>query len=237
MDDSSFTSRTERLLGSDGVKLLAASKVAIFGLGGVGGYVLEGLARAGVGSFLLADCDVFSESNLNRQILATRDTVGRKKTEVACERVKSINPDAKIEPFDEFLDPENVPGLLARDGISFIVDAVDNVTAKIAIVSEAKRRGIPVLSCMGTGNHLDPTRFVIGDLEKSSVCPLARVMRLELRKRGIKGVKVLWSDEPPRKPLFIPVDGDERTPASISFVPAAAGLMIAGEIIRDLCGL
>ena len=235
MDDSSFTSRTERLLGSDGVARLAASKVAIFGLGGVGGYVLEGLARAGVGSFLLADCDVFSESNLNRQILATRDTVGRKKTEVACERVKSINPDAKIEPFDEFLDPENVPGLLARDGISFIVDAVDNVTAKIAIVSEAKRRGIPVLSCMGTGNHLDPTRFVIGDLEKSSVCPLARVMRTELRRRGITGVTALWSTEPPIKRAG--EDGERVPPASVSFVPSVAGLLIASHVITALSGV
>ena len=235
MTDETFTSRTERLLGSDGVKLLAASKVAIFGLGGVGGYVLEGLARAGVGSFLLADCDVFSESNLNRQILATRDTVGRKKTEVACERVKSINPDAKIESFDEFLDPENVPGLLARDGISFIVDAVDNVTAKIAIVSEAKRRGIPVLSCMGTGNHLDPTRFVIGDLEKSSVCPLARVMRTELRRRGITGVTALWSTEPPIKRAG--EDGERVPPASVSFVPSVAGLLIASHVITALSGV
>ena len=235
MTDEIFTSRTERLLGTDGVKRLAEAKVAVFGLGGVGGFVLEGLARAGVGSFLLADCDVFSESNLNRQILATRDTVGRKKTEVAFERVKSINPDAKIEVFDAFLTAENVPELLSREGISFAVDAVDNVTAKIAIVSEAKWRGIPVLSCMGTGNHLDPSRFVIGDLEKSSVCPLARVMRTELRRRGITGVTALWSTEPPIR--CAGEDGEKLPPASVSFVPSVAGLLIAGHVITALSGV
>ena len=235
MTDETFTSRTARLIGSDGVARLAASKVAVFGLGGVGGFVLEGLARAGVGSFLLADCDVFSESNLNRQILATRETIGRKKTEVAFERVKSINPDAKIELFDAFLNTENVPELLSRDGISFAVDAVDNVTAKIAIVSEAKRRGIPVLTCMGTGNHLDPARFLIGDIEKSSICPLARVMRTELRRRGITGVTALWSTEPPIK--CAGEDGKRLPPASVSFVPSVAGLMIASHVITALSGV
>ena len=235
MTDETFTSRTARLIGSDGVARLAASKVAVFGLGGVGGFVLEGLARAGVGSFLLADCDVFSESNLNRQILATRETIGRKKTEVAFKRVKSINPDAKIELFDAFLNTENVPELLSRDGISFAVDAVDNVTAKIAIVSEAKRRGIPVLTCMGTGNHLDPARFLIGDLEKSSVCPLARVMRNELRRRGVSGVTALWSTEPPQKGSA--PEGERLPPASISCVPSVAGLLIAGYVIRTLSGV
>ena len=235
MTDETFSSRTARLIGEEGVARLASAKVAVFGLGGVGGFVLEGLARAGVGSFLLADCDVFSESNLNRQILATRDTIGRKKTEVALERVKSINPDANVETFDGFLDAENVPELLSRGGISFAVDAVDNVTAKIAIVSESKRLGIPVLSCMGTGNHLDPARFVIGDLEKSSVCPLARVMRAELRRRGITGVTALWSTEPPIK--CAGENGEKLPPASVSFVPSVAGLLISSHVIAALSGV
>lgn len=235
MTDETFTSRTARLIGQDGVDRLASSTVLILGLGGVGGYVLEGLARAGVGGFILADCDVFSESNLNRQILATRETVGRKKTEVALERVKSINPDAKVELFDAFLDAGNIPDLLSRDGISFVVDAIDNVTAKIAAVCEAKRRGIPVITCMGTGNHLDPSRFVVGDLAKSSVCPLARVMRTELRRRGVSGVTALWSTEPP---VVSPSrDGVKLPPASVSFVPSVAGLTIAGYVVRALAGV
>lgn len=235
MTDETFTSRTARLIGQDGVDRLASSTVLILGLGGVGGYVLEGLARAGVGGFILADCDVFSESNLNRQILATRETVGRKKTEVALERVKLINPDAKVELFDAFLDAGNIPDLLSRDGISFVVDAIDNVTAKIAAVSEAKRRSIPVLTCMGTGNHLDASRFLIGDLEKSSVCPLARVMRNELRRRGVSGVTALWSTEPPQKGSA--PEGERLPPASISCVPSVAGLLIAGYVIRTLSGV
>lgn len=235
MTDETFSSRTARLIGDGGVQKLASSTVLILGLGGVGGYVLEGLCRAGVGHFILADCDVFSESNLNRQILATRETVGKKKTEVARDRVKSINPTATVELFDAFLDAGNIPALLSRDGINYVVDAVDNVTAKIAAVTEAKRRGIPVLTCMGTGNHLDPSRFVVGDLESSSVCPLARVMRTELRKRGISGVTALWSTEPPVKGSA--PDGERLPPASVSFVPSVAGLYIAGYVIRALAGV
>lgn len=235
MTEPEFTSRTARLIGADGVARLAASTVLILGLGGVGGYVLEGLVRAGVGRFILADCDVFSESNLNRQILATRDALGRKKTAVARERVLSINPAASVETFDEFLDAGNIPDLFSRGEISFCVDAVDNVTAKIAAVTEATRRGIPIVTCMGTGNHLDPSRFVIGDLEKSSVCPLARVMRTELRRRGIRGVTALWSTEPPLK--CGGRDGERTPPASVSFVPSVAGLTIAGYVVRTLAGV
>ena len=234
MTDETFLSRTARLIGEDGVSRLSSSTVLILGLGGVGGYVLEGLARAGVGGFILADCDVFSESNLNRQILATRETIGRKKTEVAFERVRAINPAAKVVLFDAFLEPGNIPELFSLGTISFAVDAVDNVTAKIAAVCEAKRRGIPILSCMGTGNHLDPSRFVLGELEKSSVCPLARVMRTELRRRGVSGVTALWSTEPPI-PASAP-DGERLPPASVSFVPSVAGLTIAGYVVRVLSG-
>lgn len=235
MNDPSFLSRTARLIGEEGVSRLSDSTVLLLGLGGVGGYVLEGLARAGVGRFILADFDVFTESNLNRQILATRETIGRKKTEVAVERVKSINPLAEAVVFDSFLDPVNIPALFSQGEISFCVDAIDNVTAKIAAISEAAKRGIPVLSCMGTGNHLDPTRFVIGDLETSSVCPLARVMRTELRRRGVRGVAALWSTEPPRKETA--PDGERLPPASISYVPSVAGLLIAGYVIRTLTGV
>ena len=235
MTDETFTSRTARLIGEDGVARLARSTVLILGLGGVGGYVLEGLARAGVSRFILADCDVFSESNLNRQILATRETIGRKKTEVARERVASINPDAAVVTFDAFLDADNIPELFSTETVSFAVDAVDNVTAKIAAVCEAKRRGIPILTCMGTGNHLDPLRFVIGDLAKSSVCPLARVMRTELRRRGVTGVTALWSTEPPA--VSSSLNGKKLPPASVSFVPSVAGLTIAGYVVRFLAGV
>ena len=205
------------------------------GLGGVGGYVLEGLARAGIGRFIVADCDVFSESNLNRQILATTDTIGQKKTEIARLRVKSINPKAEVVPFDAFLSAENIPELFSLGEISFAVDAVDNVTAKIAAVSYAVSHGVPVVSCMGTGNHLDPSRFMIGDIEKSSVCPLARVMRAELRRRGIRGVTALWSTEPPLKESDS--DGGRLPPASVSYVPSVAGLLIAGYVVRALSGV
>ena len=235
MTDETFTSRTARLIGEEGVERLARSTVLILGLGGVGGFVLEGLARAGVGRFVLADCDVFTESNLNRQILATRETVGQKKTEVARLRVASINPEAEVVTFDAFLDAANIPEVVSLGEISFAVDAVDNVTAKIAAVCEAKRRGIPVITCMGTGNHLDPSRFVVGDLAKSSVCPLARVMRTELRRRGVSGVTALWSTEPP---VVSPSrDGVKLPPASVSFVPSVAGLTIAGYVVRALAGV
>ena len=229
-----FTSRTVRLIGKEGLARLSKSTVLLLGLGGVGGFVLEGLVRAGVGGFVLADCDVFTESNLNRQILATRDTIGEKKTEIARRRVLSINPAARVETCDLFLTAENIPSLIS-DEISFVVDAVDNVTAKIAAVCEAKARGIPVLTCMGTGNHLDPTKFVIGDLKKSSVCPLARVMRGELRRRGVDSVTALWSTEPPIREN-VP-EGTRLPPSSISYVPSVAGLLIAGYVIRTLAGV
>ena len=235
MTDSGFTSRTARLIGDEGVLRLRASTVLLLGLGGVGGYALEGLARAGVGRFILADCDSFTESNLNRQILATRETLGRRKTEVAAERVKSINPDAKVVVYDAFLCKDNIPELFSFGEVSFCVDAVDNVTAKIAAISEARSRGVPVISCMGTGNHLDPSRFVLGDIESSSVCPLARVVRTELRRRGIRGVAALWSTEPPVKESAR--DGERLPPASVSYVPSVAGLTVAGYVIRALAGI
>lgn len=226
--------RTEMLIGKDGLDRLAASTVAVFGLGGVGSYAVSALARAGVGRLIIVDFDRVSESNINRQLFALKSTVGRLKCELAAEHIKDVSENCEVISYPVRYGKNAEIDL---SGADYVADCVDDVSAKLALIEEAKRLGVPIISSMGTGNKLHPERFRITDIEKTSVCPLARVMRLELRKRGIKDVKVLWSDEPPRKPLFIPEDGDGRTPASISFVPAAAGLMIAGEIIRDLCGL
>lgn len=211
------------------MNILWNSKVALFGIGGVGGYAAEALARAGVGHFALIDSDRVSLSNLNRQIIATHKTVGRYKTDVMRERILEISPEAQVEEHRLFFLPET-----AKDfdfsGFSYIVDAIDTVTGKIAIIEEARAAGVPVISCMGTGNKLDPSKLKITDLYKTSVCPLARVMRRECRKRQIEKLKVLFSQEEPVKP----VGGEERVPGSISFVPSVAGLMMAGEVVRDL---
>ena len=228
--------RTEKLIGSEGVARLEGASVMIFGLGGVGGYALEALARAGVGELWLVDFDTVSESNCNRQLLALTETVGRLKTEVAAERARSINPDAVVHTVSCFADEESIPALLAEASPSYIVDAIDTVKSKLTIIREAKARGIPVISCMGTGNKLDPSRFVIGDLAVSSVCPLARVMRAELRHLGISGVTALWSTEEPTKAVAENANG-RHSPASISYVPSVAGLLIGGYVIRELSGI
>ena len=232
-------SRTERILGPEALEKLAASRVAVFGLGGVGGYVCEALARSGVGHFDLIDKDVVDVTNLNRQIIALHSTVGRPKTEVMRERMLDVNPDADIVVHDIFFLPEN-SFAFPFEGCDYIVDAVDTVTAKIELVMKAREAEIPVISSMGTGNKLDPGRLRISDLYKTSVCPLAKVMRYELKRRGIKKLKVLWSDEPPLKSCqrdgsFVNFS-DGRVPGSTAFVPAAAGLMIASEVVRDLIG-
>ena len=221
-------SRTELLIGKDGIEKLQNSKVAIFGIGGVGSYVLEGLARAGVGCFILVDNDTVSLSYLNRQIIATIDTVNKSKVEVAKDRILSINPEAKVEIYKEFFMPDS-PEII-DDSVDYIVDAIDTVTAKIELVIRANKLNIPIISCMGTGNKLDPTKFEITDIYKTSVCPLAKVMRKELKNRGIKKLKVLYSKEEPIKINSI----EERTTGSISFVPSVAGLIIAGEVIKDI---
>lgn len=222
-------SRTELLIGKDGVEKLQNSKVAVFGIGGVGSYVVEGLVRAGISSFILVDNDTVSVSNLNRQIIATLDTVGKSKVEIAKERILSINPEAKVEIYKEFFMP-NSPELI-DDSVDYIIDAIDTVTAKIELVVRANKLNIPIISCMGTGNKLDPTKFEITDIYKTSVCPLAKVMRKELKARDIKKLKVLYSKE---EPIKINNDGEERVPGSISFVPSVAGLIIAGEVIKDI---
>ncbi len=227
--------RTELLIGKDGGQKLKDSKVAIFGIGGVGSFVLEGLARAGVGKFILVDNDDVSETNINRQLIATHKTVGKAKVEVAKERVLEINPNAEIEIYKEFFMPETV-GII-DESVSYIVDAIDTVTAKLELVERANKMNIPIISSMGTGNKLDPTRFEITDINKTSVCPLAKVMRKELRQRGIKKLKVLYSKEEPVQidySNFVSDDSKKNPPASISFVPSVAGLIIAGEVIKDL---
>lgn len=224
--EEDFLCRERALIGDEATERLKKSRVLLFGVGGVGGYLLEALVRAGVGSIGIVDFDTVSLSNINRQIIATHSTVGRKKTAVAAERAAMINPDAEITELDIFATPENIPELIGSFSPDYIADAVDNVSAKLSIIETAKALNIPVLSCMGTGNKLDPTRFRICDIEKTSECPLAKAMRLNLRKRGIKGVEVLFSDE-------VPVL-KQRVPASISFVPASAGLIMAGHIIKKL---
>lgn len=224
-------SRTELLIGKEGLNKLKNSKVAIFGVGGVGSYVVEGLARAGVGNFILVDNDDVALSNLNRQIIATQKTIGRPKVEVAKERILEINPEANIEIYQEFFMPDT-EGIIDKS-VSYIVDAIDTVTAKIELVLRASNLSIPIISSMGTGNKLDPTRFEVTDIYKTSVCPLAKVMRKELKTRGIKKLKVVYSKEEPIK-----VKKDElknkQVPGSISFVPSVAGLIIAGEVVKDM---
>ena len=221
--------RTRMLIGQENLDKLAAAKVLVFGVGGVGGYVCEALCRGGVGRIDIVDKDVVDVTNINRQIIATHETVGRPKVEVCRERMLSINPDVKVDARQCFYLPERA-GEFDFGAYDYVVDAVDNVTAKIDIICNARAAGVPVISSMGTGNKLDPTMFKIADIEKTRVCPLAKVVRKELRKRGVFGVKVLYSEEEPIKPL----SDDTRTPASISFVPSAAGLIIAGRVILDI---
>lgn len=224
-------SRTELLIGKDGVKKLRKSKVAIFGIGGVGSFVVEALVRAGVGNFILVDNDNVSLSNLNRQIIATQKTIGRSKVEVAKERILEINPEANVETYKEFFLPET-KGILDKQ-ISYIVDAIDTVTAKIELALRAEELNIPIISSMGTGNKLDPTRFEVTDIYKTSVCPLAKVMRKELKQKGIKKLKVVYSKEDPIK-IKKEMAKQSQVPGSISFVPSVAGLIIAGEVVKDI---
>lgn len=224
-------SRTELLIGKDGVEKLRKSKVAIFGIGGVGSFVVEALVRAGVGNFILVDNDNISLSNINRQIIATKKTIGRSKVEVAKERILEINPEANVETYKEFFMPET-KGILDKQ-ISYIVDAIDTVTAKIELVLRAEKLNIPIISSMGTGNKLDPTRFEVTDVYKTSVCPLAKVMRKELKQKGIKKLKVVYSKEEPIK-IKKEARNQRQVPGSISFVPSVAGLIIAGEVVKDI---
>lgn len=226
--------RTEMLIGESALNKLKSTRVAVFGVGGVGGYVAESLARAGVGAIDLIDNDVVSVSNINRQIIALSTTVGRLKTQCMKERILDINPKAKVNEFNTFVLPENVNSF-DFSIYDYVVDAIDTVSGKLAIIEKAYNEGIPVISSMGTGNKLDPTKFEITDIYKTSVCPLARVMRYELKKRGIKSLKVLYSKEEPIKPKEAQLnEKGKAVPGSISFVPSVAGLIIGGEVIKDL---
>ena len=243
-------SRTQLLLGADNMDRLSNAKVAVFGIGGVGGYVVEALARSGVGSFVLVDDDKVCLTNINRQIIATRKTVGKYKVDVMKERILEINPDADVEVRKCFYLPENAHEFPFEE-YSYVVDAVDTVTAKIEIIMRAKAAEIPVISCMGAGNKLDASAFQVADIYKTKMCPLAKVMRRELKARGVKKLKVVYSEEEPIRPLEdtsnncnveetcqenLEYKAAKRrsTPGSVAFVPSVAGLIIAGEVIKDL---
>ena len=222
--------RTANLIGEQAIETLKHSAVLVFGLGGVGGHICEALVRSGIGRIGIVDKDVVDITNINRQIIATHDSVGRLKTEVMKERLLSIYPQLVVDEYPMFFLPENQREIdFSR--YDYVVDAVDTVTAKICIITCSKEAGVPVISSMGTGNKLEPARFEVTDITKTSVCPLAKVMRKELKDRKISNVKVLYSKEEPKKSLNAE---DARTPASIAYVPSVAGLMIAGEVIKDL---
>lgn len=229
-------SRTELLVGKENMERFAAARVAVFGVGGVGGYVVEALARSGVGTLDLIDSDTVSESNINRQIIATTRTVGEYKVDVAKRRVQEINPDAAVNIYKTFYMPETA-GQFDFTEYDYVVDAIDTVTGKLELIVQADRAGVPIISSMGAGNKMDPAAFEVADIYKTSVCPLAKVMRRELKKRNIKHLKVVYSREEPLTPLVKIEEGKRRQlPGSMAFVPSAAGLIIAGEVIKDLMG-
>lgn len=234
-----FLSRTALMLGDEAVKKLQKSRAAVFGVGGVGGYAVEALCRAGIGALDIVDSDTVAPSNLNRQIIATRDTVGQYKVDAAEARIKSINPDCKVTKHRCFFLPETVCEFDFAS-YDYVVDAIDTVTGKLELIRCAKEAGVPVISSMGAGNKLDPTAFRVADIEKTRVCPLARIMRKELKRRGISGVKCVFSEE---IPMDIPQPERESgeakrvTPGSVSFVPSVVGLIIAAEVVKDLTGV
>lgn len=237
MEQNERFSRTEQLLGKENMTRLANSCIAIFGLGGVGGYALEALVRSGVGRFVLVDFDTVSESNLNRQILATVDTVGMLKTDAAELRAKSINPDVGIRKVSEFVSAENIPSILGDGQIDYVIDAIDTVTSKIVLIKIAKELGIPIISSMGTGNKLRPELFCVTDIQKTHTCPLARVMRKKLAEEGITHTDVLFSPETPIKLSVQDEENGRHPPASVSFVPSVAGLIIGGYVIKQISKL
>ena len=246
-------SRTQLLLGESAMQELANKRVAVFGIGGVGGYACEALVRSGIGAFDLIDDDKVCLTNLNRQIIATRKTVGKYKTEVMKERMLEINPNVDVRIHNCFFLPENADKF-PFDEYDYIIDAVDTVTAKISIIMKANELGIPVISSMGAGNKLDPTAFMVADIYKTRVCPLAKVMRRELKKRGVKKLKVVYSEEQPTRPIedmsiscrtncICPPGAEHKCterrdiPGSVAFVPSVVGLIIAGEVIKDIAGI
>lgn len=223
--------RTALLLGKASVEKLAEKRVAVFGVGGVGGFVCEGLVRAGIGAIDIVDKDIVAISNINRQLIALHSTVGKNKVDVLEERLKDINKNLIIKKYKCFFLPETSETFDFRE-YDYVVDAIDTVTGKIELILKAKEAGVPIISAMGAGNKLDPTAFQVSDIYKTSVCPLARVMRRELKKRGVEKLKVVYSKEEPIKPQF--EEGEEVVPGSVSFVPPVVGLIIAGEVVKDL---
>lgn len=232
-----YFSREELLIGKEAIEILKNSRVAVFGVGGVGGFVVEVLVRCGVGTIDVIDNDVVDPSNINRQIIATADTIGQEKVNVVEQRIKSINPNAVVNKHRCFFLPET-----AKDfdftRFDYVVDAIDTVSGKIEIILQAKKAGAPVISCMGAGNKLDPTAFVVTDIYKTSVCPLARVMRQKLKKLGVQDLKVVYSTEKAMKPNYPPDMPPQRkaAPGSVAFVPSVAGIIAGGEVIKDLIG-
>lgn len=230
-------SRTEMLIGNDGMKKLNDAKVAIFGLGGVGSYVCEGLARSGVGNFILIDYDKTDKSNINRQLIATEKTIGKYKVDLMKERILDINPNAKVEVYKEFYMADSEIDIITKD-LSYAVDCVDTIMAKITIICKCDALDVPVISSMGTGNKLDPTMFEVADIYETSVCPLARIMKKDLKKRNIEKLKVVYSKEHPINTNDCAINQDRKfkVKGSVSFVPSVAGLIIAGEVIKDIAG-
>ena len=230
--------RTELLVGEEGINKLHNSKVIVFGIGGVGSFVVEALTRAGVGNLILVDNDTICISNLNRQIHATQATVGNVKVEAMKERVISINPNCNVEAKQVFITADNIEEIIPSD-IDYVVDAIDTVTSKLALAEYCYKNNINIMSSMGTGNKMDPSQFRVTDVFKTKVCPLAKVMRYELKKRGVKKLKVVYSEEMPMKPdkgRAVPSQ-KRQTPGSISFVPPVAGMIIGGEVVKDLVGI
>lgn len=224
-------SRSELLIGSEALAKLRSSKVAVFGVGGVGSFTTEALARSGVGHFLLVDNDTVNITNINRQLVALHSTIGRPKVEIMKERIHEINPNAQVDILQRFYLPEVADEILCDD-LDYIVDAIDTVTAKIDLVVQAKQREIPIISVMGAGNKLDPSRFEVADIYKTSYCPLAKVMRYELKRRDIRNLKVVYSKEEPIRQHY--ETGENQVPGSMSFVPPVAGMIAASEVVKDL---
>lgn len=233
MEDK-FT-RTEMLIGNEGMEKLSNTKVAIFGLGGVGSFVCEGLARSGIGNFVLVDFDKVDESNINRQLIATVDTIGEYKVDLMKERILKINPDANVEAYREFYTKDSEIDIIKED-LSYAVDCVDTIMAKIAIICKCDAINVPIISAMGAGNKLDPTMFEVADIYETSVCPLAKIMKKDLKKRNIEKLKVVYSKEHAINTNDHPINQDRKfkIKGSVSFVPSVAGLIIAGEVIKDI---
>lgn len=234
--DLNIFSRAELLLGEEALHKLRSARVALFGIGGVGSFAAEALARGGVGHITLVDGDTVSITNINRQLIALHSTVGKEKTAVMAERIADISPETEVETYPVVYGAEN-RDLLDFSTYDYVIDAIDTVTSKLILIEEAKKAGVSVISCMGTGNKFHPERFEVTDISKTSVCPLAKVMRKELKVRGIKNVKVVYSKEEPQKPAESPETGKRQIPGSLSFVPPVAGLLLAGEVIRHIAGV